>query len=69
MKTKRYNNTIGAWYATVKTDEKGKLESFNAIDSPYYVSNKQQNTGPVIKLNTTGAKPSVDQASIDTACF
>ena len=67
MKKKRYSNTIGAWYATVKTDEKGKLESFNAIDSPYYVSNKQQNTGPVIKLNTTGAKPSVDQASIDTA--
>ncbi len=67
MKKKRYSNTIGAWYATVKTDEKGKLESFTAIDSPYYISNKQENNGPTIKLNTTSAKPSVDQASIDTA--
>ena len=66
MTTKRYSNTIGAWYATLKTDEKGNLASFRATDSPYYISNKKV-SGPTIKLNTTGSKPSVDQASIDTA--
>ena len=27
MKTKRYSNTIGAWYVTIKTDEKGLLDN------------------------------------------
>ncbi len=40
MQEKRYSNTIGAWYITVKTDKKGKLESIKAISSPYYVSAK-----------------------------
>ena len=40
MKTKRYSNTLGAWYVTVKTDEEGKLESINAMNSPYYKTNK-----------------------------
>ena len=40
MNEKRYSNTIGAWYITIRTNSKGKLESFNAICSPYYVTSK-----------------------------
>ena len=36
MTDKRYSNTIGAWYITVRTNQKGQLESFRAICSPYY---------------------------------
>lgn len=40
MQEKRYSNTIGAWYVTVRTNSKGELESVRAISSPYYVTNK-----------------------------
>ncbi|MBR3199063.1 MAG: hypothetical protein IKG27_03515 [Bacilli bacterium] len=40
MTEKRFSNTIGAWYVTVKTNEKGLLESVTAISSPYYVTDK-----------------------------
>jgi hypothetical protein len=40
MNEKRYANTIGAWYVTVKTNNRGKLESVNALGSPYYVTVK-----------------------------
>ncbi len=40
MSEKRYSNTIGAWYVTIRTDKKGQLESFNAMCSPYYVTNR-----------------------------
>ena len=40
MSEKRYSNTIGAWYVTIRTNKKGKLESVNAISSPYYITNK-----------------------------
>ena len=40
MSDKRYSNTIGAWYVTVKTDRYGKLKSVNAFDSVYYKTNK-----------------------------
>ncbi len=40
MNDKRYSNTIGAWYVTVKTDKYGRLEKLNAIDSVYYKTNK-----------------------------
>lgn len=36
MTEKRYSNTVGAWYVTVKTNEKGKLESVRALSSSYY---------------------------------
>lgn len=36
MNNKRYSNTIGAWFITIKTDEKGYFESLKAIDSIYY---------------------------------
>ena len=40
MNEKRYANTIGAWYVTVKTDEKGHLKSIKALDSVYYQTDK-----------------------------
>ena len=40
MKEKRYSNTIGAWYVTIKTNEKGLLENVSAICSPYYLTSK-----------------------------
>ena len=50
MKSKRYANTIGAWYVTVKTDEKGLLSHITAMDSPYYVSNKKELNFEAMKL-------------------
>lgn len=41
MNDKRYSNTIGAWYVTVKTDQKGNLKSVEAVDSVYYKTNKE----------------------------
>lgn len=38
MNDKRYSNTIGAWFITIKTDEKGKFQSIKAMDSVYYSS-------------------------------
>jgi len=40
MNEKRHANTIGAWYITVKTDQKGNLESIKALDSVYYTTDK-----------------------------
>ena len=40
MNEKRYSNTIGAWYVTIRTNKRGKLESINALCSPYYVTAK-----------------------------
>ena len=40
MSERRYSNTIGAWYVTVKTNKKGKLESISALSSLYYQTNK-----------------------------
>lgn len=55
MVDKRYSNTIGAWYITIKTNEKGYFESVKAMDSVYYstVKNDYQNT-KVLKLNKGG---------------
>ena len=40
MNDRRYSNTIGAWYITVKTDDKGNFKSISAIDSVYYSTAK-----------------------------
>ena len=68
MKTKRYSNTIGAWYVTVKTNEKGLLESLNATNSPYYVTDKldYQRANINIITDTTPIKK-FDNESIETA--
>jgi len=52
MNDKRYSNTIGAWYITVKTDNKGNFKSISAIDSVYYSTNKFDYQKPkVLKLS------------------
>ena len=52
MNDKRYSNTIGAWYITVKTNEKGLFESIRAIDSVYYSTVKNDYQKPkVLKLS------------------
>lgn len=51
MVDKRYDNTIGAWYITIKTNEKGYLESIKALDSVYYTTTKNDYQKPkVLKL-------------------
>lgn len=40
MTDRRYQNTVGAWYITLKTNSKGYLENIKALDSLYYVTNK-----------------------------
>lgn len=40
MTQKRYANTIGTWYSTIKTDKRGNLDSFIATSSPYYITYK-----------------------------
>lgn len=67
MQTRRYSNTIGAWYVTVKTNEKGLLDSVTAIDSPYYVTNKEDFKGTRIKIASQDSNLNVDNASIDNA--
>jgi len=52
MNDKRYSNTIGAWYITIKTDEKGRFDSVRAMDSVYYSTIKDDYLKPkVLKLN------------------
>ena len=51
MSDKRYSNTIGAWYITVKTNKQGYLKEVTAIDSVYYKTNKDDYVKPkVLKL-------------------
>lgn len=53
MRDKRYNNTIGAWYITIRTDKYGKLANMSVIDSVYYKTNKDDYTKKrVLKINT-----------------
>ena len=40
MNDKRYSNTVGAWYITIKTNEKGLIYKIDAIDSEYYKTNE-----------------------------
>lgn len=52
MNDKRYSNTVGAWYITIKTDEKGYFESVRGIDSVYYSTIKDDYQKPkVLKLS------------------
>lgn len=51
MSDKRYSNTIGAWYITVKTNKYGYLQEVKAIDSVYYKTNKDDYLKPkVLKI-------------------
>lgn len=52
MNDKRYSNTIGAWYITVKTDERGYFKSIKAIDTVYYSTVKNDYQKPkILKLS------------------
>lgn len=51
MSDKRYSNTIGAWYITIKTNKYGYLQEVKAIDSVYYKTNKDDYLKPkVLKI-------------------
>lgn len=51
MNDRRYSNTIGAWYITIKTNDKGEFESVKAIDSVYYSTIKDDHRkAKVLKL-------------------
>lgn len=68
MKSKRYSNTIGAWYVTVTTDEKGLLSHITALDSPYYVSNKNDYAGTSVSISTSSRMaPNLDTTSVEAA--
>ena len=67
MKTKRYANTIGAWYVTLKLKENGKLDTVTAIDSPYYITNKEDYKGVQIITKKDSLPLDMDNASIRTA--
>lgn len=52
MNDKRYSNTIGAWYITVRTDDKGNFKSISAMDSVYYSTSKNDyQKSKVLKLS------------------
>jgi hypothetical protein len=55
MTDKRYQNIVGAWYITVNTNQKGYLDSVNAMDSVYYTTNKNDYAkARVLKMNNGG---------------
>lgn len=55
MTDKRYSNTVGAWYITIKTDEKGNLQSIKAYDSIYYSTTIDDYQKPkILKLSKGG---------------
>ena len=56
MTDKRYQNTVGAWYVTVRTNSKGELESINAQDSVYYITNKNDYAKKRTLINPNGGK-------------
>ena len=55
MNDKRYSNTIGAWYITIRTDNRGDFKSISAMDSVYYSTNKfDYQKSKVLKLSKDG---------------
>lgn len=56
MTDKRYQNTVGAWYVTVRTNSKGELESISAQDSVYYITNKNDYAKKRTLRNPIGGK-------------
>jgi len=67
MKSKRYANTIGAWYVTLKLRENGKLDKVTAINSPYYITNKEDYKGKHIIASSSMEELNMDSPSIKTA--
>lgn len=55
MNEKRYTNTVGAFFVTVKTDKFGRFESIKSMWSPYYKTNKKDyEKAKVLKLTKGG---------------
>ena len=55
MNEKRYTNTVGAFFVTVKTDKFGKFESIKSMWSPYYKTNKKDyEKAKVLKISKGG---------------
>lgn len=52
MNDRRYSNTVGVWYVTVKTNDKGELDKFDAWISPYYVTGKDDYIKPKMLSKT-----------------
>ncbi len=67
MTTKRYANTIGAWYVDLKLNANGKLDNLTAVNSPYYVTNKEDYKGTQIITRKTPRAVDMDSPSIKTA--
>ena len=67
MKSKRYSNTVGAWYVTLKLKENGKLDNITALNSPYYVTNKEDYKGKQIITKTSSMPLDMESPSIKTA--
>ena len=67
MKAKRYSNTVGAWYVTLKLKENGKLDNIEALNSPYYVTNKEDYKGKQISKFSSSSTFDMDSPSIKTA--
>lgn len=73
MKDKRHSNTVGAWYVTIKTNEKGNLDKINALDSVYYVTKKDdyknskalQINGGIKKTEQTKEAKNAETAFVD----
>ena len=65
MNDKRHANTIGAWYVTVKTDKKGNLLSFRAMDSVYYNTDKDDYKNKRFTVNTNQDPQDRELSSID----
>ena len=61
MNEKRYANTVGAWYVTVKTDEKGNLKSIKAIDSVYYQTDKNDYKNKKYNITIANSNKSKDK--------
>lgn len=60
MEDKRNSNTIGAWYITIKTNEKGNLDKIDALDSVYYVTKKDDYINSKVLNINEGIKKSVN---------
>ena len=56
MNDKRYSNTIGAWYITLKMDRFGNLKKLNAMNRVYYKTNKDDYLKPKALKLTKGGK-------------
>lgn len=70
MDERRFSNTIGAYYITVKTNSKGEFESIKAMDSVYYRTDKNdyKKTNQTIKSNNSSNSNKQDLVFVNKVC-